>query len=111
MPTSELIEYMARKEYEESRKATAAEKPASEEDGPEVDAGSIGPGETLYRVTYTHGHKTLKVGDLVRMVEDPRYRNLLLRTDWTMHTLADEHDQYVHLQRISLHADAMPSKP
>ena len=74
--------------------------------GPEVDAGQVPPGPTLYEVTYTHKHQTLKRGDLVRMVEDPRYNNLLLRTDWTLHLLQDEHDQYVHLRLLPMEARA-----
>lgn len=74
--------------------------------GPEVDAGKIGPGPALYEVTYTHGHPTLKAGDMVRMVEDQRYNNLLLRTDWTLHDLQGEHDQYVHMRRVPMEAKA-----
>lgn len=36
----------------------------------EVDAGHIGPGPTLFVVTYTHEHRTLKVGDFVRLVAE-----------------------------------------
>lgn len=74
--------------------------------GPEVDAGSVETGPSLYQVTYAHAHKTLKAGDLVRMVEDPRFNNLLLRTDWTLHQLADDHDQYVHLRLVLMEAMA-----
>lgn len=74
--------------------------------GHEVDAGRVGPGHALYQVTYTHGHPTLKAGDMVRMVEDTRYNNLLLRTDWTLHDLHGEHDQYVHLRLVPLAAGA-----
>jgi hypothetical protein len=81
---------------------------SSEGLGPEVDAGHVGPGPALYEVTYTHGHKTLKAGELVRMVEDPRCNNLLLRTDWTLHLLADEHNQYVHLRLVLMEARAEP---
>ena len=74
--------------------------------GPEVDAGKVVPGPALYEVTYAHNHKTLKAGNLVRMVEDPRYNNLLLRTDWTLHWLTDEQDQYVHLRLVPMEAMA-----
>lgn len=74
--------------------------------GQEVDSGTVVPGPTLYEVTYTHGHRTLKRGDIVRVVEDPHDNNLLLRADWTLHTLADEHDQYVHLRLLPMESRA-----
>ena len=70
--------------------------------GPEVDAGGVSAGQTLYEVTYAHGHKTLKVGDHVRMAEDAHYNNTLVRTDWTQHLLADENGQYVHLREVPM---------
>jgi len=72
----------------------------------QMDAGEIGAGPALYEVTNTHCHNTLKAGDLVRLVEDPHYNNLLLRTDWTLHQLADEHGQYVHLRLVLIEARA-----
>jgi|GEM_PF-7083369 hypothetical protein len=80
--------------------------PLTEQLGPEVDAGKVACGPTLYEVTHTHGHKTLKVGDLVQMVEDPRYNNFLLRADLTLHELQGDHDQYVHLRLVPMEARA-----
>lgn len=70
---------------------------------PELTAGEVEPGPTLYEVMFTHKHITLKPGDLVRMVEDPRCNNLLLRADWTLHLLTGEFDQYVHLRRAPMY--------
>jgi hypothetical protein len=67
----------------------------------EVIAGNVPCGTALYEVVFTHCHKTLRRGDLVRMLEDPQYHNVLLRTDWTLHTLQGEDDQYVHLRPVN----------
>lgn len=84
--------------------ATPAEARPTYGLGWEVDSGDIAPGPARYEVTYPHKHKTLKSGDLVRMVEDPRGNSLLLRVDWTLHRLTDESDQYVHLRLVPMEA-------
>lgn len=66
---------------------------------PDVHAGEVPCGPALYEVIDAHEHKTLKVGDLVRMVEDPHYNNWLLRTDNTLHALQNgQGDLYVWLR-------------
>ena len=48
---------------------------------------NVKPGPTWYRVVQAVDHKTLKVGDLVQMVECPFYHNWLYRQDGTLHHL------------------------
>ncbi len=80
-------------------------------DSEHTDAGRVAAGPDIYRVTYVHGHKTLSVGDVVVMTETPpdmdgRYPgmcmiNVIYRMlDSTLHRIADEHGQYVHLQQV-----------
>ena len=65
-------------------------------------AGSVPPSAAEYSVEYTHGHKSLKHGDVVVMTESPGFQNLLLReSDRTLHSLTGEHEQYVHLKLIA----------
>jgi hypothetical protein len=64
----------------------------------ELSAARVPCGTALYEVVFTHGHRTLRRGDLVRMLEDTEYKNVLLRTDWTLHTLQGEDGDYVHLR-------------
>lgn len=64
-----------------------------------VSAAVIAPSMTTWVVTCKHGHRTLELGDEVRMVEDPEYRNWLLRLrDSTMHRLQDTSGQYLLLK-------------
>jgi hypothetical protein len=65
-----------------------------------MDAGDVRPGPAMYKVVYLHAHQTLKIDDLVRLVETPDHDNLLVRHDWTLHRLADKDGQYVHLQLV-----------
>jgi hypothetical protein len=67
----------------------------------ELSAARVPCGTALYEVVFTHGHRTLRRGDLVRMLEDPQYHNVLLRTDWTLHSLQGEDGDYVHLRLVS----------
>jgi len=65
-----------------------------------VSAGNVCCSPTVYVVVDTHKHRTLALGDRVVMTEDPQYRNLLIRlSDYTLHALEDEYDQYVHLSK------------
>lgn len=64
----------------------------------ETDAGSVAPGDQRYIVTYLHDHKTLRKGDVVVMREF-RSENVLVRVaDGSVHALADDIAQYVHLR-------------
>lgn len=66
-----------------------------------LDAGSIEPSCKRYVVTYPHGHKYLKAGDVVVMVENPYADNYLLReSDMTLHHLRGQSDQYIHLVEV-----------
>lgn len=66
-----------------------------------IDAGHVAPSSKRYRITFPHDHKKLKAGDIVIMTETPDFANLLLREqDMTLHRLADDSDQYVHLEEI-----------
>ena len=68
----------------------------------QIDAGHAVVGPTRYRVTETHGHQTLKIGDIVVMGEDPiEFNNLLIREDYTLHKLFGQDDQYVHLEKVA----------
>jgi hypothetical protein len=69
-------------------------------EGIELDAGHVGPSQTFYEVTCPHRHRTLKVGDCVRMAENVDFSNVLIRTDFTLHSLMDEFHQYVHLRAL-----------
>lgn len=63
-----------------------------------IDAGGVAVSPLRYRVTWPHKHPSLRIGDVVVMTETPRHENLLLRLeDTTLHVLADENGQYVHL--------------
>lgn len=66
-----------------------------------LDAGDVGPSSTKYVVTWPHGHRQLKMGDVVTVVETPGGKmNLLLRwSDGTLHETSDHHGQYVHLRK------------
>jgi hypothetical protein len=64
----------------------------------ETNAGFVAPSPSWFIVTRTHGHETLKVGDLVRVVEDPLCRNWIYRRDATLHELRGDDDCYVELQ-------------
>lgn len=66
-----------------------------------LDAGSVAPSCKRYVVTWPHGHKHLKGGDVVVMVETPRLDNCLLReSDMTLHHLQGQSDQYIHLAEV-----------
>ncbi len=69
-----------------------------------MNAGYVSPSKEWYRITDAREHKTLKVGDIVLVVEtpSPHLVNLLLRaSDMTLHELQDESDQYVHLEQVT----------
>ena len=64
-------------------------------------AGEVAPSKLRYRVVEAHDHKTLQVGDIVVMLETPKFDNVLLRkVDMTLHVLTDANDQYVRLSPI-----------
>ena len=52
-----------------------------------VSAGSIPPGPSWYEITKADEHATLKIGDIVQMVECPNSNNWLYRADGTLHDL------------------------
>lgn len=62
-----------------------------------LSAGKVAPGKFWYEVYIADGHPTLKVGEMVKMVETPAHENLLLRNDCTLHALQDKSGQYVVL--------------
>lgn len=63
-----------------------------------LDAGAVAPSMKRYRITWPHEHKTLRVGDVVEMIETPLREHMLLRfPDMTEHRLQDDSGQYVHL--------------
>lgn len=63
-----------------------------------IDAGGVEPGTSEYVVAWAGNHTTLRVNDLVVMVETPDYENMLLRkSDLTLHSIVDERNQYVIL--------------
>lgn len=65
----------------------------------DLNAMYVGAGPEQYIVTYAQKHKTLKVGDVVKMLETPSYCNVLIRViDWTLHDLQDSDGQYVLLR-------------
>jgi len=65
----------------------------------ECDAGDLCPSPKKWRVVFTHGHKTLKLGDIVVCDSPaPGASNYLVRTsDFTVHSILGESEQYVHL--------------
>jgi len=66
-----------------------------------IDAGNVAPSSKRYRVSWAHKHKTLSMGDIVIMAVTPRQDNFLLRlSDFTLHWLSDDSDQYVHLEEV-----------
>lgn len=68
-----------------------------------ISAGQVPPSKKTYRVVYAHSHPFLFNEDVVVMVETPDLQNLLLRlADMTLHSLADGHGQYVHLQEVHI---------
>lgn len=67
----------------------------------QIDAGDVGPGPTRYRVTHTHDHEALGVGDMVVIAEAPLKNNVLVRcSDFTVHSVYGKHEQFVHLEEI-----------
>jgi hypothetical protein len=69
-----------------------------------IHAGYVAPGPKRYTVTESHDHEDMVWGDVVLMVEDPSLKNWLLRlSDFTLHHLKGQADQYVHLAEIPLH--------
>lgn len=63
-----------------------------------LGAGTVAPSMKRYRIIWPHGHKTLRVGDVVVMTESPSCDNMLLREpDMTLHRLQDDDGQYVHM--------------
>lgn len=62
-----------------------------------LSAAKVAPGEAWFEVACAVDHLTLKPGDIVKMVESPRYENFLLRNDFTLHSLQGESEQYVVL--------------
>lgn len=67
----------------------------------ELCANNVAPSKIQYAVTFTHGHKNLCVGDVVMLVETPKFNNVLLRlSDNTLHDLQGQSEQYVHLKPI-----------
>lgn len=68
----------------------------------DVDAGAVAPNTgRRYFVSYAYRHETLRVGDIVRMVEAKDARMYLLRDDFSLHRLEDDRGQYVHLREIT----------
>lgn len=66
-----------------------------------IHAGNVSPSRILYTVTESHDHESLTEGNVVVMVEDPRFKNWLLRlSDMTLHPLTGRCDQYVHLSPL-----------
>lgn len=71
--------------------------------GSVVSAGSIEPstGDLFKLEIDDQWHKTLKVGDIVTMVEDPLFNNWLLRiSDYTLHELRCADYEYVYLREV-----------
>lgn len=65
----------------------------------DINAMDVCPGPEQYVVTYAQKHKTLRVGDVVKMLETPSFCNVLIRVvDWTLHDLQDNDSQYVLLR-------------
>jgi hypothetical protein len=72
-------------------------------DNNETDAGSVGASSQRYIVTNRHDHGTLKLDDVVVIIEAPDscLFNYLIRVDdITLHPLKDDHGQYVHIKKI-----------
>ncbi len=66
-----------------------------------LDAGGLAASPKRYVVTWPHEHKSLKAGDVVVMVETPKFDFFLLReSDMTLHGLTGNGDQYVHLAEV-----------
>lgn len=66
-----------------------------------LHAGLVSPGPRRYAVTESHGHKHLAEGETVVMVEDPQLNNWLLRlSDFSLHHLKGQSEQYVHLEPL-----------
>jgi len=63
-----------------------------------ISAGKVCAGPNPYVVVELHDHKTLKLGDVVRMSESMNGDLFLIRTDYTIHSITDDYDQYVHLE-------------
>lgn len=63
-----------------------------------VSAGSVAPhGPIKWVVVWCGKHETLRVGDVVRMVESPEHANLLYRdSDYSLHDIQFG-EQYVML--------------
>lgn len=77
---------------------------------PEITADEVSPGTEQYIVTHPHD-TTLEKGDVVIMVEDPEFRNWLLRlSDYTLHALLGIDDQYVHLVKDTHTREAIGSE-
>jgi hypothetical protein len=63
-----------------------------------ISASEIPPGPDWYEVINTASCDTLKVGDMVQMVETPiDYNNFLYRSDGTLHSLQEADGNYVTL--------------
>jgi hypothetical protein len=63
-----------------------------------TSAAAIKPGPNWYEVIDTAGYDTLRVGDMVQMVETPiDYNNFLYRSDGTLHNLQKADGNYVTL--------------
>ena len=88
---------------ENAELATGALSHFSGELGSVVSAGSIEPstGDLFKLERDDQWHKTLKVGDIVTMVEDPLFNNWLLRiSDYTLHELRCADYEYVYLREV-----------
>jgi len=75
-------------------------------EGRDLSAGDVEPSTIEYTVVNLHAHRSLRLGDVVMVIKDPTCRNWLFRgADTTLHRMADEHDQYVHLRAKEDRAD------
>ena len=64
----------------------------------QISVGNIAPSMQELVVVFVHQHKTLKLRDIVVMIEAPDSKNWLLRPyDMTLHELWDDSEQYVHV--------------
>lgn len=65
----------------------------------ETDSGHIMLDGKMYIVTHVHDHKTLHVGDRVRLAYTPdNNEGVLVRAcDFSIHARRDEYLQFVHL--------------